>query len=534
MKNRTKFLIIILSIIFLVVLIIIVVLFFNKNIIDKTDSRDAVINEAIDSKANSTIGNGIDNVSAPYNKSEQLENRRIEIKNEADENSSKENDDIVIQIYEGIDYKEDLSKYYYGKNWFIEDKVVDEKKEELPFFDRLDGKVAKVTRTINRKYKWVTDINDEDTYIKDSFVIIPIATSSEYAYKYYFDSEGYLIRDNISKDWTILDYIGREIDEDLKPVKYYIGNKDYSTEHIEKYVESKEEIYYLNKNKSINATPSQMIITDGVVFRNKLERIYNTKINRDMTKYIVGGSGYQTNTKGKVWTKATWEKTLRLRKDSSYIVFENYMHNFNKIYGKIAMEYTVSSDRETRCRLVIYDKEEYDKGNIDEYIYYKDDFNYAGVMPFSFTFDRSIKNIVFVLYVDGTYRDRAVYFKDLKYGFSKSVYREEIIRKREEKEEIEYLKSLGLYVEDDIYFDLVDEDGEILDEIEEEIDEIEKYFDNEEYYDELLDRKSGPAFDEELNKRIRSIPFGPYIEAIGTKSEIKTNEKYKSKIVYTE
>ena len=89
-------------------------------------------------------------------------------------------------------------------------------------------------------------------------------------------------------------------------------------------------------------------------------------------------------------------------------------------------------------------------------------------------------------------------------------------------------------MEDDIYFDLIDEDGEILDEIEEEIDEIEKYFDYEEYYDELLDRKSGPAFDEELKKRIRGIPFGPYIEVVGTDSEIKTNKKYKSKIVYTE
>ena len=305
-------------------------------------------------------------------------------------------------------------------------------------------------------------------------------------------------------------------------------------DQVEVYVESKEDIYFIAKNKSINATPSQIIITDGVVLKNKLERIFNTKINRDMTKYIIGGIGYQNDTKGKIWTKAMWKKTLRLRKDSSYIVFENYMNNFNKITGKIVMEYTISSDRETRCRLVVYDKEEYDKGNLDEYLYINDDFNYTGIVPFSFTFDRTTKNIVFVLYVDGKYKDRAVYFKDLKYGFSKSAYREEIIRKTEEKEEIEYLKSLGIYVEDEIYFDLIDEDGEILDEIEEEIDEIEKYFDYEKYYDDLLDKKSGPAFDEELKKLMRDVPFGPYIEVIGTLSEIKTKEKYKSRIVYTE
>ena len=51
-------------------------------------------------------------------------------------------------------------------------------------------------------------------------------------------------------------------------------------------------------------------------------------------------------------------------------------------------------------------------------------------------------SIVFVLYVDGKYKNRSVYFKDLKFGFSKSAYIEELTRKREEQEEIEELGRL--------------------------------------------------------------------------------------------
>ena len=75
------------------------------------------------------------------------------------------------------------------------------------------------------------------------------------------------ITDNLSKDWTVLDENGREIDSDLNPILYY---------------------------KGVN----------------------------------------------------------------------NYLNNFNKISGKEDMESIVSSDRSTRCELIIYDKYKYDKGNV--------------------------------------------------------------------------------------------------------------------------------------------------------------------------
>ena len=424
------------------------------------------------------------------------------------------------------------SPYYYHANWFVEEIVVSEEKESLSFFEKIDGKNAKVIRNTKTVYKWLRDTNDEESYVKSTFVLAAVATGSEMAYKYYFDDSGYLVTDNISKDYTVLDKLGREIDAELKPVEYYIGSKDYSIEHIEKVVDSKEDVYCGNRNRSINSTPSQIIITEGVVFRNKLEKIFNTLIDRDMTKYITGGSGYQTNAKGNTYKNGQWKQALKLRGNGSYIVFENHINNFNKITGKITMEETISSDRETSCRLVVYDKVEYDKGNLEEYLYYNSEFNYTDFKQISFTFDRSIKQLVFVLYVDGKYKNRSVYFKDLRFGFSKSAYVEELTRKREEQEEIDYLKSLGLYVEDDSYFDIIDEDGEIIDEIDDEVDDIEDFFDSEKYYDDLVDRKSGPAFDEEL-KKLSERRVGPYYDIVGTRSEIKDKNR-KSKIIHIE
>ena len=462
-----------------------------------------------------------------YIKNHKLSNSNSDL--EGSKKSEIDKADSLITDTDGVLIKD---SYYSQSNWIVEEVVISEEKESLSFFEKIDGKKAKVTRETKVAYKWLKDIKDEDSYVKNTFVLVPISTGSDIAYKYYFDSSGYLITDNISKDYTVLDNLGREIDAELKPVEYYIGNKDYSIEHIEKPYDSKEGVYYGNVNKSINSTPSQIIITEGVVFRNRLEKIFNTLIDRDMTKYIVGGSGYQTNAKGNTYKNGQWKQALKLRGNGSYIVFENHINNFNKITGKITMEETISSDRETSCRLVVYDKVEYDKGNLEEYLYYNSEFNYTDFKQISFTFDRSIKQLVFVLYVDGKYKNRSVYFKDLRFGFSKSAYIEELTRKREEQEKIDYLKSLGLYVEDDSYFDMIDEDGEIIEKIDEEVDDIEDFFDSEKYYDDLVDRKSGPAYDEEL-KRLSVRKVGPYYDIIGTKSEIK-DRKRKSKIIYIE
>ena len=508
------------------------------NVIKKEKHNDKLINdvveESIDNTKNKNDNSTNDKKNFKVNNNENnTHSLGKDYNKERDNVNDKKNEvfntDLLIADDDRVLIK---NTYYYQSNWIVEEIVISEEKESLSFFEKIDGKKAKVTKKTKVAYKWLRDLYDKNSYVKNTFVLVPIATGSDIAYKYYFDSSGYLITDNVSKDYTVLDNLGREIDAELKPVEYYIGSKDYSIEHIEKVVDSKEDVYYGNRNRGINSTPSQIIITEGVVFRNKLEKIFNTLIDRDMTKYITGGSGYQTNAKGNTYKNGQWKQALKLRGNGSYIVFENHINNFNKITGKITMEETISSDRETSCRLVVYDKVEYDKGNLEEYLYYNSEFNYTDFKQISFTFDRSIKRLVFVLYEDGKYRNRSIYFKDLKFGFSKFAYMEELTRKREEQEEIDYLKSLGLYVEDDSYFDIIDEDGEIIDEIDDEVDDIESFFDSGKYYDDLLDRKSGPAFDEEL-KKLSKRKIGPYYDIVGTKSEIK-DRKRKSKIIYTE
>lgn len=508
------------------------------NVIKKEKHNDKLINdvveESIDNTKNKNDYSTNDKKNFKVNNNENnTHNLGKDYNKERDNVNDKKNEvfntDLLIADDDRVLIKD---TYYYQSNWIVEEIVISEEKESLSFFEKIDGKKAKVIKKTKVAYKWLKDYNDEDSYVKNGFVLVPISTGSDIAYKYYFDSSGYLITDNISKDYTVLDNLGREIDAELKPVEYYIGSKDYSIEYIEKPYDSKEDVYYGNVNRSINSTPSQVIITEGVVFRNKLEKIFNTLIDRDMTKYIVAGSGYQTNAKGNTFKNGQWKQALKLRSNGSYIVFENHINNFNKVTGRIAMESTISADRRTSCRLIVYDKEEYDKGNLDEYLYYNDEFNYTEQKAISFTFDRSIKNIVFVLYVDGKYKNRSVYFKDLRFGFSKSVYREELIRKAEDKAEIDYLKSLGLYVEDDSYFDIIDEDGEIIDEIDDEVESLEDFFDSNKYYDELMDRKSGPAFDEEL-KKLSERRAGPYYDIVGTRSEIKDKNR-KSKIIHIE
>ena len=437
---------------------------------------------------------------------------------------------------------EDDKIYYFHKNWLIEDVVVDTIKENLSIFDRLDGKKAEVKNITKRVYKWLQDLNDKYSYVKNTFVLVPISYDSEHAYKYYFDNNGYLIKDNISKDFTIIDGFGREIDNELKPIEYYIGNKTFSIKDIKNDTNSndtKEDVYKPKRNQNINATPSQVIITEGVVFRKKLEQIYNTKIDTNLIKYIKSGYSYSNNVKATVYSNAKWKDALRLNGDKSYVVFENFTNNFNRIYGKVSMGAAYNNETDTICKVFVYDKDEYDKNNFSDYIVCIEDFNFTEPKSFSFTFDRSIKNIVFLLEITGNHRTKSVYFKDLKFGFNKNAYRQELIRKSEDAEEINYLKSLGLYVEDDNYFDIIDDDGNLLidEELLEDREWLASFDDYDEYVTDLADYSSGPDFDKALKKKNEdSKLFGPYIDIIGTSSNIfsdSNKKKRQSKIIYT-
>lgn len=407
-------------------------------------------------------------------------------------------------------------------------EIIDkEEVEKLSFFDRLAGKKAEVKRTYKKVYRWLPDPYNEDYYIVNDFAFIPVDENLEpdkegYAYKYYFDEQGYLITDNITNDFNVVDAEGREIDSDLRPKYYFIGEEK----------DSKQDVYIANKEEEFTGTPSDIILSPGVVLRNKVEKIFNNLIKKDMSLYINGGSGYQNDVKGTIYTKAKWIHAIKLSGNGAFISFENRVNNFNKVTGKIATEYINTSERTTNCSLYVYDKELFDKGELDEYIFTCDNFNYSNFEEFTFTFDRRIKALTFVLYVEGKYTSRNCFLKDMKFGFSKSAYKsllEKIEDERQEAEDeaaweayIDSLVEMGVYTREVDELEIIDEDGELLDEIEDEIDSDDDYYDSEEYHDELLNRHSGPAFDENLIN-IEDVNIGPYFSIIGTKSN--TNKR---------
>lgn len=430
-----------------------------------------------------------------------------------------------------------LSNVNYTYAYWEELEIVDhEEKEKLSIFDRIDGKKPKVKTYYKKVYRWHNNDNNPDEYVKDSFCLIPVDILEEpdkdgYAYKYYFDKDGYLILDNITSDYHVVNNKGIEIDSDLKPIYYFIG--------VEK--DSKEDVCIAKKESSeFTGTPSQIILSPGVVLKDKTVKIFNNKIDKNMVNHIIGGSNYRKDDKGTIYTKAKWNKALSLGGNGANIVFENIANNFNKVKGKIAMEHIFSSDRGTICKLVVYDKDLYDKGLIEDNIYECDKFNYDNFYEFSFTFDRRIKNLIFVLQIDGKYNSRVCFLKDLKFGFSKEEYKRLLEIIEDEKEEmateeewnryIDSLVEMGVYTRDTTELDIIDEEGELLDEIDDLIEDYDDFYDYEDYHNDLISRFTGPAFDEKL-KNIKDIPIGPYFDIVGTKSETD-NKKRKSKIIY--
>ena len=273
-----------------------------------------------------------------------------------------------------------------------------------------------------------------------------------------------------------------------------------------------------------------------MVLRKK-EKIFDNTIEKDVLLYVDSSDRFIKDTKGTIYNEVRWKKCSSLKGNGGYVVFNNPNNNFNKITGYISTEYFTYDDN-TDLTLKVYDADLYDRLKEEHHLYdieeiYKDDsFNKTDAVRFSFTFDRSIKRLRFEIEVDGEYKNRTCFIKDLKYGFNKKAFYNELIRKKEEEEEIESLKRLGIYVEDMWSFDAIDEDGNEIEEYDDEEVETENEnnddriggkayeFDEEtvSYEDIIRDRNTGPAFDESL-RNIKEI--GPGFINISSSSHIK-------------
>ena len=409
--------------------------------------------------------------------------------------------------------------------WWLsrKQKQAEKQKQEIELNKRIEENKNKEFK--NKNIKWLYSDFDITKFPKNKWEIID-DDNDGIGYNYYFDKDGYLLIDTITPDYKIVDGKGREVDYNLKPIQYEI-NKNIVEEEM-----SSNDISILYNLPT--REPSKVLLGEGVVLKKK-EKIFDNTINKDVVSYTSNSNRFIKETKGTIYNEFRWKKCSSLKGNGGYVVFNNPQNNFNKITGYIASQYTTFDNDNTVCTLKVYDADLYDKYDTEHHLYdieeiYKNDsFNNTDAIKFSFTFDRSIKRLRFEIETDGDYKNRTCYLKDLKYGFSKTAFAEELKRKKEDEEEIEELKRLGIYVEDYFSLEALDEDGNIIEEDETEHENENNddriggisYTSDEEtrnYEDVIRDRKTGPAFDENL-KNIKEV--GPGLIVEGSSSNIK-------------
>lgn len=362
----------------------------------------------------------------------------------------------------------------------------------------------KATQELNR----IQSIYDKGYYPKDSWLFIE-DDGDYYSYNYYFDDKGKLLYDTVTPDYRVVDKYGREVNDDLEPILYKVdmANIIYSTPNE------------IQNERSL----SQVIISPGADI-NKKSKYYNNQMNRNVIEYIDKSLRFRKITNGTIFDGTKWKAASSLIDDGGYVIFNNPKNNFNKIIGKVTTQ-KMTDKEESDLTLYVYDADLYDmyQGYEDylEPLFITSAFNNTEPLDFSFTFFRTVKRLRFQVESDDN-KKYICYLKDLKYGFNNAKYKEELEEARLNKEYIEYLKRLDIYKSDEDFInDLksLEEDSQ-SDYLEyEDFNDIDLYMDVDlsDYYRNLdkeqmiIDRKTGPAFDEYLRslKNFWEIEYGP-------------------------
>lgn len=419
-----------------------------------------------------------------------------------------------------IDKEEDIDKM-----WWLSKK----KKEELKI--EQEKRIEEEKKKHSKKYTWYYDESDPTRYPKNKWEILQDANDGNY-YRYYFDKDGYVLIDTITPDYKVVDKYGREVDSELNSIKYDIKNS----------MDIEDEGIVLDKDDSciVKKEPASIIISEGVIL-HKEEKIYDNSLDKDMLLYIEASDRFIKETRGTTLAEVKWKNCSSIKGNGGYIIFDNPHNNFNKVTFNIAIEYYTNTEDTTKLKLLVYDANKYDEYNNNhhiedlEEIYSTDNFNEGNGNKISFTFDRSINRLRFVIEVLGFETTHKCLIKNLKYGFSKSAFIEELERKINEETEIEELKRLGIYVNNYEEFEKIDENGEMIDEdIEETVNEnnddviggisYESYEETKSFKDTLKDKISGPYFDNNLKNEHTWRDSGPaFIEEFvnSTNSNIK-------------
>ncbi len=359
----------------------------------------------------------------------------------------------------------------------------------------------------------IQNIYNESYYGKNTWVLIS-EDGRDYGYNYYFDDKGKLIYDTVAPDYRIVDKYGREVNDDLEPVIFKI-------ESIATL--SNTNLVIVNKG----FTSQKTIITEGVTLKNN-DDIYDNKMNRNVLDYIYSSLRFKKTTNGTIYDGSKWKSVSSLRNDGGYVIFNNPNNNFNKIIGEIATQ-QIKDEEDTNLTFLVYDADLYELYKGYEYmlepLYETEAFNGSEPFDFSFTFFRTVKRLRFQIESYDNEKPVTCYFKDLRFGFNKQKYKEELEVARENEEYIKYLKELGIYKSDEeILLELkaLEEDSQ-SDYLEyEDFNDVNLYkevvlFDFYRDYDKeqkAIDKRTGPAFDEYLKslKNFWEIENGPGCE----------------------
>ena len=367
-------------------------------------------------------------------------------------------------------------------------------------------------KEIEKEVKKIQSFYDKGYYPKSSWMLIDYDLDG-YGFNYYFNDKGKLSVDTVAPDYRIVDAYGREVDEDLEPILYKVEISSVSeigAEHIIKY----------------GLTSDGIILSPGVTLKEK-SKYYDNQMNRHVIDYIHSSLRFKKTTNGTIYDGSKWKSVSSLRDDGGYVIFNNPKNNFNKVVGKIVTQkISEKEDTDTYATLYVYDADLYElyRGYEDllEPLYETSAFNYSEPLDFSFTFYRTVKRLRFQIETSGDSKLRTCYLKDLRYGFNKTKYKEELEEAKEREEYIAYMKELGIYqseeemiaelksLEEDSTSDYLEyedfNDTDLYDNI--DLSDYDRNIDKEQ---RAIDRRTGPAFDEYLRslKNYWEIEYGP-------------------------
>lgn len=370
-------------------------------------------------------------------------------------------------------------------------------------------------KELEKEVKRIQSFYDKGYYPKSSWLLID-SDLDGYGFNYYFNDKGKMLVDTVAPNYRIVDAYGREIDEDLEPIVYKVEISSISeigTEPIMKY----------------GLISDGIILAPGVALKEK-SKYYDNQMNRHVLDYIDSSLRFKKTTNGTIYDGSKWKSVSSLRDDGGYVIFNNPNNNFNKVIGKITTQkLNNKDDEETICTLYVYDTDIYDlyRGHEDllEPLYETSAFNYNEPLDFNFTFYRTVKRLRFQIETVGDNKLRTCYLKDLRYGFNNARYKEELEEAKEKEEYIAYMKTLGIYqsdeemlaelksLEEDSTSDYLEyedfNDIDMYDGI--DLSDYDRNIDKEQ---RVIDRRTGPAFDEYLRnlKNYWEIEYGPGYE----------------------